>query len=116
MAITPESPTFIHSCFGSSHVGLIDSNAHVWNCLLESNSSPGHWKLPCLELYVMGETFGVVESQHALSALSVVVKSEEINVLVEGGHKQLGLQPHLCNDWFPHSLDMAPKGRLGLSI
>src|SRR6266436_10121970 len=21
-----------------------------------------------------------------------------------------------CNDWFPHSLDMAPKGRLGLSI
>src|SRR5260221_12741185 len=23
---------------------------------------------------------------------------------------------HRCNDWFPHSPDMAPKGRLGLSL
>ena len=41
-----------------------------------------------------GETFRVVKSQHALSALPVLVKSEEVDVLVEGDHEQLGLDPH----------------------
>src|SRR5258707_145241 len=95
MSSAPEPSTFIKSCFGSSHIGLVDSNARTWNHLLEGTASLDHHRLPCLEPYPMRETFGVVESQHALSTLPVAVKSEEIDTLAEGDHEQLGLHPHL---------------------
>src|SRR5258708_3306026 len=114
---TPKSPRFIQSCFGSSHVGLIDSNARGWNSLLERNSSPGHQKLPFLEPYAAGETFGVVESQHVLSALSVAVKSEEIDVSVGGDHEQLGLQPRILDsEVVMHDMLDAPAMHLDVDM
>ena len=88
----PNPSSFIQSCFGSSHISLIDSNAHTWNSLLEGTGPLDHCQLPCLESYMTGETFGVVKSEHVLSALPVLVKS--VDVLAEGDHEQLGLDPH----------------------
>src|SRR6266436_5860495 len=99
-ATAPGSPSFIQSCFGSSHVGLINSNAHTWNCLLERNPSNHHHPLPCLEPYETEETFGVVQSDHACSTLPIAIKSEDSDMLAEGDRKQLGLDSYPPTDKF----------------
>ena len=95
---TPGSSTFIKSCFGSSHIGLINSNAGAWNHLSEGNPTLCHQPLPYLEPYETGETFRVMQSDHACSTLPIVIKSEENDSLAEGDCKQLGLNPHPPTD------------------
>src|SRR5258708_13273962 len=66
-ATVPGSPSFIQSCFSSSHIGLVNSNAHTWNHLLERNPSNCHHPLPCLKPYKTEETFGFLHSAHPCS-------------------------------------------------
>ena len=95
---TSASPTFIQSCFGSSHISLINSNILTWNHLLERNPSFHHQPLLYLKPYETGETFRVVQSDHACSTLPIIIKSEENDTLVEGDQEQLGLNLHPPTD------------------
>lgn len=70
---------FAKSTFGSHHVGLVTSNALLWNTLVDdqSNRGSGLAKLPVMEEVVSGESFGLVSEQVAIAeAFDTRVKAE----------------------------------------
>ncbi len=116
-ATVPGSPSFIQSCFSSSHIGLVNSNAHTWNHLLERNPSNCHHPLPCLKPYKTEETFGIVQSDHACSTLPITIKSEDSDTLAEGDHKQLGLDSYPPTDKFiQHAMIKDPAMHMDVNM
>jgi len=61
-----EATPFVKSLFGSHHVWLASYTAELWNLIVEKQPSGMHLKpLPTLPEVKSGETFGVVDSEHA---------------------------------------------------
>jgi hypothetical protein len=79
--------SFVASAFGSHHIRLVDNIASLWNSLLTKQKQGQHGvvltALPRLPDISSGETFGVVDSEHAATfggMLEMKIEPEDDNI------------------------------------